>query len=81
MLGRAPQTKETLPFFFFFEKIWIPINGTQQCCIGSLEINNLLRFDALAGQLFDEKMVAQEEVESKQLKVLIKKTKAMSKYA
>ena len=26
MLGRAPQTKETLPDFFI--KIWIPINET-----------------------------------------------------
>ena len=24
---------------FFFVKIWIPINGTQQCGIGSLEIH------------------------------------------
>ena len=30
MLGKAPQTKETLPDIF---KIWIPINGTQQCGI------------------------------------------------
>ena len=37
MLGRAPQTKETLPDFFL--KIWIPINGIQQCGIGSPEIH------------------------------------------
>ena len=36
MLGRAPQTKETLPDFV---KIWIPINGTQQCGIRSPEIH------------------------------------------
>ena len=29
MLGRAPRTKETLPDFFFFLKIWISIIGTQ----------------------------------------------------
>ena len=28
ILGRAPRTKETLPIFV---KIWIPINGPQQC--------------------------------------------------
>ena len=33
MLARAPRTKETQPNFFM--KIWIPINGTQQCGIGS----------------------------------------------
>ena len=36
MLGRAPLTKETLPDFF---EIWIPINGTQHCGIGSPEIH------------------------------------------
>ena len=38
MLGRAPRTKETLPEFFFL-KIWITINGTQQYGIGSPEIH------------------------------------------
>ena len=37
MLGRAPRTKETL--LNFFVKIWISINRTQQCGIGSLEIH------------------------------------------
>ena len=37
MLGRAPKTMETLPDFFV--KIWFPINGTQQCGIGSPEIH------------------------------------------
>ena len=36
---------------------------------------------ALVGQRFDEKMVAQEKVDSKQLKVMDKKTKALSEYA
>ena len=36
MLGRTPRTKETLPNFC---KIWISINGTQQCGIGSTEIH------------------------------------------
>ena len=36
MLGRAPRTNETLPNFFV--KIWISINGTQQCGIGSPKI-------------------------------------------
>ena len=44
-------------------------------------IENLQRLSTLAGQRFDEKMVAQVEAESKQLKVLTKKIKAMSKYA
>ena len=37
MLGRAPRTKEAPPDFFL--KIWILINGTQQCSIGLLEID------------------------------------------
>ena len=36
MLGRALRTNETIDFFV---KIWILINGTQQCGIGSLEIH------------------------------------------
>ena len=36
MLGRAPRTKETL---LDFCEIWIPINRTQQCGIGSPEIH------------------------------------------
>ena len=32
MLGRDPQRKEALPDFC---EIWIPINRTQQCGIGS----------------------------------------------
>ena len=44
-------------------------------------IENLQRLNALVGQRFDEKMVAQVEVESKQLKVLAEKTKAMLEYA
>ena len=44
-------------------------------------IENLQRLKALARQRFDEKMATQVEVESKQLKVLVEKTKAMSKYA
>ena len=35
--GRALRTKKTLPDFFV--KIWIPINGTQQCGIKSPEIH------------------------------------------
>ena len=35
----------------------------------------------LVRERFDEKMAAQVEVESKQLKVLAEKTKAMSEYA
>ena len=69
----------------------------QEACIGNIDddddthvpnaiefqamINNLQRFNALVGQRFDEKMVAQEEAESKQRKVLAEKTKAMSEYA
>ena len=37
ILGRASPTKETLPDFFV--KIWISINWTQQCGIGSPEIH------------------------------------------
>ena len=37
ILGRAPQTKKTLPDFFM--KIWTPINGTQQCGIRLPEIH------------------------------------------
>ena len=44
-------------------------------------IENLKRLNALVGQRFDEKMAIQVEVESKQLKVLAEKTKAMSEYA
>ena len=36
MLGRAPRKKTTLPDFY---EIWIPINGTQQCGIGSFEMD------------------------------------------
>ena len=35
----------------------------------------------LVGQCLDERMVAQEEADSKQLKVMSAKTKAMSKYS
>ena len=44
-------------------------------------IENLHRLNVLVGQCFDEKMAAQVDAESKQLKVLIEKTKAMSEYA
>ena len=44
-------------------------------------VDNLQRLNALVEQLFDERMVAQEKVESKQLKFLAEKTKAMSEYA
>ena len=44
-------------------------------------INDLPRLNALVGQLFDERMVAQVGAESKQFKFLAEKTKAMSKYA
>ena len=44
-------------------------------------IDNLQRLKALAEQRFDEKMAAQAEAESEQLKVLAEKTKATSKYA
>ena len=44
-------------------------------------IDDLQRSNALVGQRFDERMTAQAEAESKQLKFLVKKTKAMSKYA
>ena len=37
--------------------------------------------NAFAGQRFNERMATQAKVESKQLKVLAKKTKAMSDYA
>ena len=37
ILDRASHTKETL--FNVFVKLWISINGTQQCGIGSLEIH------------------------------------------
>ena len=36
LLGRALRTKETLPIF---GKIWISINGMQQCGIGLPEIH------------------------------------------
>ena len=39
------------------------------------------KLNALAGQFFDENMVAQAEENSKQLKVMSGKTKVMSKYA
>ena len=38
ILGRAPRTKETLSDFFFF-KLWVPVKGTQQCCIGLPDIH------------------------------------------
>ena len=41
-------------------------------------IDDQQRLNALAGQRFDERMATQAEVESKQLKVLAEKTKAMS---
>ena len=41
-------------------------------------IDNLHKLNVLARQCFNEKMVAQVEVESKQLKALVEKTKAMS---
>ena len=44
-------------------------------------IENLQRLNSLAKQRFDEKMVAQVKAESKQLKVLTEKTKAMLEYA
>ena len=44
-------------------------------------IDDLQRLNALVRQRFDESMTVQVEVESKQLKVLAKKTKAMSEYA
>ena len=44
-------------------------------------IEDLQRLNALVGQRFDERMAAQEEDESKQLKFLVEKTKAMSEYA
>ena len=44
-------------------------------------IENLQRLNALAGQCFDERMVAQAEADSKQLKVMSAKTKVMSEYA
>ena len=44
-------------------------------------IDDLRRLNTLVGQRFDESMAAQAVVESKQLKVLAEKTKAMSEYA
>ena len=44
-------------------------------------IDDLQRLNALVKQHFDEKMAAQVEAESKQLKFLVEKTKSMSKYA
>ena len=46
MLGRAPRTKETLPDFFM--KIWILINGTQPCGIGSPKIHRNPQVDGLS---------------------------------
>ena len=61
------------------------INDDDICVPNTIEfqamINNLQRLNALARQHFDEKMAAQVEAESKQLKVLAEKTKVMSKYA
>ena len=35
-----PEQRRLCPnFFFFFVKIWIPINGTQHCGFGSPEIH------------------------------------------
>ena len=68
----------------------------QEACIGNVDdedthvpivvkflamIDDLQRLNALVRQHFDERMAAQVEVESKQLKFLAKKTKAMSEYA
>ena len=44
-------------------------------------IENPQRLNALAGQRFDEIMVAQAEADSKQFKVMSAKTKAMLEYA
>ena len=44
-------------------------------------IDDLQRLNALIGQCFDEKMAAQAKADSKQLKVLVEKTKSMSEYA
>ena len=44
-------------------------------------IDDLQRLNALVRQHFDERMAAQVEAESKQLKFLAKKTKSMSEYA
>ena len=46
MLGKAPRIKETLPDLFV--KIWIPINGTQQCGIESPKIHKIPRVDGLS---------------------------------
>ena len=43
ILGRAPHTKETLFDFFFFFKLWVPVKGIQQCCIG---LPNIHKFSA-----------------------------------
>ena len=44
-------------------------------------IENLQRMNTLIEQRFDEKMAAQTEADSKQLKVMLAKTKVMSGYA
>ena len=44
-------------------------------------IDDLQRHNALVGQRFDERMATYVEVESKQLKFLVEKTKVMSEYA
>ena len=44
-------------------------------------IKNLQRLNLLAGQHFDERMAAQVEVDSKQLRVMLAKTKAMLELA
>ena len=44
-------------------------------------IENLQRLNALAGHCFVEKMAAQVEADSKQLKVMSAKTKVMLEYA
>ena len=44
-------------------------------------IDDLQRLNALVRQHFDESMTVRVEAESKQLKVLVEKTKAMSEYA
>ena len=46
-----------------------------------LQIHNLQRLNTLARKCFDERMAAQVEVDSKQLKVMSAKTKALSEFA
>ena len=44
-------------------------------------IDDLQRLNALVGRCFDERMTAQTNAESKQIKFMVEKTKVMCEYA